>query len=105
MLERMNVFFLTKPRRLAALGDALVRADGFLLLTGLVGQVAATGVSTVKGLAGGAQVEVALSEVLPDYLSAWMPESALGYAVAILMLIAGLISARTGRVYERYLGN
>ena len=105
MLERLNDYFLTQPRRLVALGDALVGAGGFLLLAGLIGRVAATGVSTVKGLAGGAQVEGALPEVLPEYLSAWMPESALGYAVAILMLIAGLISARTGRVYERCLGN
>ena len=57
------------------------------------------------GLGGGIQAEGALSDVLPDYLSVWMPESALGFAVAMLLLIASLIAARAGRVYERYLGN
>lgn len=105
MLERLTDYFLTKPRSLVAPGAALVRAGGFLLVAGLVGQVAITGALAVKGLGGGAQAEVALSDVLPGYLHAWVPESALGYAVAILMPVAGLIAARTGRVYERYMGN
>lgn len=105
MLERLTDYFITEPRRLVALGAALVRAGGVLLVAGFVGQVATTGASAVKGLGGSARAEVALSEVLPGYLSIWMPESAFGYAVAILLLIAGLFAARTGRVYERYLGN
>lgn len=105
MLELLTNYFLAKPRRLVALEAALVRAGGFLLVAGLVGQVANIGASAVKRLGGGAQAEVALSDELPGYLHAWMPESALGYAVAILMLVAGLIAARTGRVYERYMGN
>lgn len=105
MLERLTVYFITEPRRLVSLGAALVRAGGFLLVAGLIGQVATTGVAAVKRLGGGAQVEVTLTEVLPGYLSAWMPESALGYTVAILMLIAGLIATRTGRAYECYLSN
>lgn len=105
MLERLTDYFTAKPRRLVTLGAGLVRAGGFLVVAGFVGRVATTGVSAVKGLGGGMQAEVALSDVLPGYLSVWMPESALGFAVAMLLLIAGLIAARTGRVYERYLGN
>ncbi|MFH7043530.1 hypothetical protein ABT392_14605 [Paucibacter sp. JuS9] len=105
MLERLTDYFITKPRRLVTLGAALVRSGGFLLVAGLVGQVATTGVSALKGLGGSARAEVALSDVLPGYLSVWMPERALGFAVAILLVIAGLIAARTGRVHERYLGN
>ncbi|MFC4623283.1 hypothetical protein ACFO3A_13835 [Comamonas nitrativorans] len=105
MLERLTDYFIAKPRRLVTLGAGLVRAGGFLVVAGLVGRVATTGASAVKGLGGGMQAEVALSDVLPGYLSVWMPESALGFAVAMLLLIAGLIAVRTGRVYERYLGN
>jgi hypothetical protein len=105
MLELLTDYFLAKPRRLLALGAALVRAGGLLLVAGLAGQVATTGASAVKRLGGGAQAEVALSDVLPGYLHVWMPKSALSYAVAILMLVAGLIAARTGRAYERYMGN
>ncbi|WP_349742942.1 hypothetical protein [Roseateles cavernae] len=104
MLERLTDYFISKPRRLVTLGAALVRAGGFLLVAGLVGQAATTAASAVNALGGAARAEVALSEVLPGYLSVWMPESAFGYAVAILLLIAGLFAARTGRVYERYLG-
>ena len=105
MPERLTAYFIAKPWRLVTLGAWLVRAGGFLVVAGLVGRVATTGASAVKGLGGGMQVEVALSEVLPGYLSVWMPESVMGFAVAMLLLIAGLIAARTGRVYERYLGN
>lgn len=105
MLERLTDYFISKPRRLVALGAALVHAGGVLLVAGLVGQVATAGASAVKGLDGAARAEVAPSDVLPGYLSVWMPESAFGFAVAMLLLIAGLIAARTERVYERYLGH
>jgi hypothetical protein len=104
MVERLIDFFLGEPRRLVALGAALVRAGGFLFVAGLVGQVATTAVSAAKGLAGAPRVDVALADVLPDYLSRWMPESALGFGLALLLVAAGLVAARTGRVYERYMG-
>lgn len=105
MLERLTDYFITKPRYLVTIGAGLVIAGGFLVIAGLVGRVATTGASAVKGLGGSMQAEVALSDVLPGYLSVWMPESAYGFAVAMLLLIAGLIASRTGRVYERYLSN
>lgn len=104
MLDRLLDYFLGEPRRLVALGAALVRIGGFLLVAGLVGQVATTAVSAVKGLAVAPRVEVPLADVLPGYLSSWMPESVLGFGLALLLLAAGLLAARTGRVYERYLG-
>ncbi len=97
-------YFLIEPRRLVALGAALVRVGGFLFVAGLVGQVATTAVSAVKGLAGTERVDVPLADVLPDYLSLWMPESALGFGLSLLLLATGLVVARTGRVYERFMG-
>ena len=105
MFARLSDYFITEPRRLVTLGAVLVRVGGFLLVAGLFGLAATTGVSVLKGLGGAARPEAALSDVLPGYLSVWMPESAFGYAVAILLLIAGWIAARTGRDYERFLGN
>ena len=136
MVDRLIDYFLSEPRRLVALGAALVRFAGLLLVAGLVGEVATTAVSAVKGLAGAARVDVPLADVLPNYLSVWMPESlptppaggpgahrettttnghfairdvlflmsALGFGLALLLLAAGLVAARTGRVYERYMG-
>jgi hypothetical protein len=104
MVDRLIDYFLSEPRRLVALGAALVRFGGFLFVAGLVGQVATTAVSVVKALGGATRVDVPLADVLPDYLSYWMPESALGFGVALLLLAAGLVATRTGRVYERYMG-
>ncbi len=104
MLDRLLDYFLGEPRRLVALGAALVRIGGFLLVAGLVGQVATTTVSAVKVLAGAPRVEVPLADVLPGYLSSWMPESALGFGLALFLVAGGLVAARTGRVYERFLG-
>lgn len=104
MLDRLIDYFLSEPRRLVTLGAALVRVGGLLFIAGLVGQMATTAVSAVKGLAGAARVDVSLADVLPDYLSLWMPESSIGFGVALLLVAAGLVAARTGRVYERHLG-
>lgn len=104
MVDRLIDYFLNEPRRLVTLGAALVRVGGFLFIAGLVGQVASTAVSAVKGLGGAPHADGPLADVLPDYLSFWMPESALGFGLALLLLAAGLVAARTGRVYERYMG-
>jgi len=72
---------------------------------GLIGQVATTAVSAVKGLAGGPPPEVLLSDVFPEYLSVWMPESIPSFGFALLLVAGGLWAARTGRTYQRYLGH
>ena len=104
MLDRLIDFFLTDPGRLRSLGSALARVGGVLLVAGLVGRVATTAVSAVHGLAGARSVEANLGDVLPEYFSFWVPESALGFGLALLMLALGLWAARTGRTYERHLG-
>ena len=104
MLERLLNFFLAEPHRLTILGAALARAGGFFLIAGLVGQVATTAASTVQGLAHIRPATASLSDVLPEYLSTWMPESALGFSLVALMLALGLWTVRVGRAYERQLG-
>lgn len=103
MLDKLIDYFLSEPRRLVTLGVAMARAGGFLLVAGLLGQVATTAVSAVRGLATHARPDVALAEVLPDYLSWWMPEGLRGFAMAMLLLLTGLIAIRTARVYQRLL--
>lgn len=105
MLERFVDFFLTEPRRLVSLGTMLVRLGGALFIAGLIGHVATTGVSVVKGLAGGPRTDVLLADVLPGYVSTWVPETVAGFGLALLLLVAGLWAARIGRTYQRYLGH
>lgn len=104
MLDRLIDFVLENPRRLTSLGAVLGRAGGFLLIAGLVGRAATTAASAMDGLAGAHRSEVRLGDVLPGYLDLWVPETALGFGLAALMLVLGLWAARTGRAYERHLG-
>jgi hypothetical protein len=104
MFERLVDFFLTEPRRLILLGALLVRTGGALVIAGLVGQAATTAVSAVKGLAGGPLPDVLLADVLPGYLSVWMPESIPSFAFALFLVVSGVWAARTGRTYQRCLG-
>ncbi|MCA2967268.1 MAG: hypothetical protein INH43_01985 [Acidobacteriaceae bacterium] len=104
MYERLVDFFLTEPRRLILLGALLVRTGGALVIAGLVGQVATTAVSAVKGLAGGLRPNILLADVLPGYLSVWMPESIPSFSFGMLLVASGVWADRTGRTYQRCLG-
>lgn len=103
MLDRLIDYFLSEPRRLVGLGVAMVNVGGFLCVAGIAGQVATTAVSVARGMGTHVRTEVALAEVLPDCLSWWMPEGAIGFGFAVLALVTGLVAVRTGRVYERFM--
>ncbi len=104
MLERLIDYYLAEPGRLTSLGTALARVGAFLLVAGLVGEVATTAASAVKGLAGAHHLHVTVGDVLPGYLSVWMPEGIFGFGMALLILTTGLWATRAGRIYEREVG-
>lgn len=101
MLDRLQEHFLGEPRRLISLGVALTRAGGFLLVAGLAGSAATTAVSVARGMATHVRPEVPLADLLPIYLSWWMPESAFGFCAALFLFACGVIAARAGRAYQR----
>ena len=103
MFDRLIDYFLNEPRRLVDLGAAMVKVGGFLCIAGIAGQVVTTGVSAARSIGTHVRVEVALAEVLPDFLSWWMPEGVIGFAFAVLVLVTGLVAVRTGRVYQRFM--
>jgi hypothetical protein len=101
MLDRLQEHFLGEPRRLISLGVTLARAGGFLLVAGLAGSAATTAVSVARGMATHVRPEVPLGDLLPIYLSWWMPESAFGFCAALFLIACGVIAARAGRAYQR----
>jgi hypothetical protein len=103
MVDQLLTYFLAQPRRLVALGRALVSAGGFLLLLGVVAHAATASVGVVRGMAGQTPAEVTLAAVLPSLPTWWVPEGPAGFALASACVVAGLIAARTGSVYERLL--
>lgn len=104
MLERLLHFFLSEPRRLTSLGEALIRTGGFLLIAGLIGRVATTATSAVHSLSGIQRTGASLGDLLPEYLSFWIPEGTLGFSLAAFVIAFGLWTVRFGRVCERHLG-
>jgi hypothetical protein len=104
MLERVQDYYMSEPRRLVSLGAALVRLGGFLLVAGLAGRMATIAMATAHGLAGGGRTDIGLANVLPAFLSWWMPESVIGFGLSLLLVASGLVAARTGRLYQRAMG-
>lgn len=103
MLEHLLDYFLTRPKRLIALGRGLTRFGGFLVVLGVIAHAATKSLSMVRGVAGGYQTVPTLADLLPVLPTWWVPESAVGFASVALLILAGVVALRTGRVYERAL--
>lgn len=103
MLEHLVDYFLTRPKRLVALGQMLARTGGFLAVLGVIAHAATKSLSVVRGMTGGDQTDPTLADLLPGLPTWWVPESAIGFGLAALLFLAGVVELRTGRMYERVL--
>lgn len=103
MLEHLMDYFLTRPKRLVALGQVLTRFGGFLVVLGAIAHAATKSLSVVRGMAGVHQTDPTLADLLPAVPTWWIPESALGFGLVALLLLAGVVALHTGRMYERLL--
>lgn len=103
MLEHLVDYLLTRPKLLMALGQMSIRSGAFLVLLGVIAPAATNSLSVVRGMAGAQQSAQTLANLLPAVPTWWVPESAVGFGLAALLLLAGVVSLRTGRLYERVL--
>lgn len=103
MLEHLVDYFLTRPKRLVALGQVLTRFGGFLVVLGVIAHAATKSLSVVRGMAGVRQTDTTLADLLSAVPTWWVPESAVGFGLAALLLLAGLVALHTGHMYERVL--
>lgn len=103
MLEHLVDYFLTRPKRLVALGQVLIRSGGFLVVLGVIAHAATNSLSVVRGMADGRQSAPTLADLLPAVPTWWVPESAVGFGLVALLLLAGVVALRTGRMCERVL--
>ena len=104
MFEEVVDYFLTQPRRLVALGRALLNLGGLLAVSAAVAHAATTAASIVRGVGGGDRSSVMVAELIPGLPTWWVPESAPGLCIAALIAFGGIAALRTGRMYERLLG-
>lgn len=96
MFEKILDVFLEKPKRLVTLGELLITLGYWLGIAGLVGKVATTAVGTLTGMVSRSANAGTLAEIYPSLPTAWVPESALGFAFAVLILLVGLWLKHTG---------
>lgn len=103
MFEKMLNSFLENPKRLVALGGFLITLGYWLGIAGLIGKMATTAVGAITNMANSGANVGTLAKIYPSLPTAWVPESAIGFVLTVLILSLGLWLKHTGRQFERYL--
>ena len=104
-MDRILDLFLTQPRRLVALGNGLFSASGFVLIIGLMGRVATSGVAAIKQIgsakAAASALAPSLAGLYPGLWTWWVPETAWGAMPYLVLACVGVWAALVGRKIER----
>ena len=103
MMGRILVLLLSEPARLVSLGHAFIRTGGFLLVTGIVGWAATAIISAVTGMATRARPKVALADVMAGLPTWWVPETPMGFGLALCCAAVGFWVLHVGQAYHRAL--
>ena len=96
MYEKILDYFITEPGRLVGAGRFAARTGMMLLLIGLCGQVATTGVAVLSSRVSGAMQEATLAHVYPGLPTWWVPETAFGLILCLFLTACGIAAAQTG---------
>jgi len=104
MYEMLIEFFIARPGRLSALGRALFQVSAVILLFGLCGRIATTGISAIRGIGGIAPPDTALAVLYPSLPTWWVPENFLGYFACVLTAVLGLMLVNMGKTIDRAIG-
>lgn len=104
MYEMLIEFFVARPGRLSALGRLLFQLSAMILLVGLCGRIATTGISTIQTMAGAIPRDTSLAVLYPSVPTWWVPESFLGYFACVLTAVLGLTMAQMSKAIDRAIG-
>ncbi len=104
MLERLYEFFLTKPVRILVFGKAVLSCGFALLIAGMFGGIT-TSVNSIKSVGGRQVANATLAEAYPAFPTWWIPETALGYIIAVLLICSGVAICVSGKRLIRVLGD
>lgn len=78
------------PKRATAIGKALFLAGGVLVLAALFGRIGLVAVNGERAQAGLSTLHT-LAEAYPQYPTWFVPEGPVGFAVAALLVLAGMV--------------
>ena len=73
------------------------------MVAGAIAHAATTGLSVARRVTSAAQPDFTLAVALPGIPTWWVPESAWGLGLAVLVAPVGVATLRMGRMYERLL--
>ncbi|MCD6734911.1 MAG: hypothetical protein LT103_15105 [Burkholderiaceae bacterium] len=104
MYEMLIAFFVARPGRLSALGRTLFQLSTMILLVGLCGRIATTGVSAIQGMAGVMPRHPSLAALYPSLPTWWVPESSLGFVACALTAVLGLTLVQMGKAIDGAIG-
>lgn len=96
MLERLWDYFLDDPKRLIMAGRATHTSGWLLLMAGLLGVMLLAATNGVKSL-GGQTVALGLADLYPALPTWWVPESFLGFLLAVILAGGGIYFEYIGR--------
>lgn len=103
MYGQLLEFFLTRPSRIIALGSALTRCAGFVVVAGLAARLVTLDASAL--VRSGVSQHGELAQVLPTLPTWWVPESVFGFGLAGLGIVCGLYLCVVGKRLRAMLGD
>lgn len=104
MYEMFFEIFIARPGRLTALGRALFQLSAMILLVGLGGRIATTGISAIERMSGAMSHDTSLAVLYPSLPTWWVPESIAGYFACVLTALLGLMLGQMGKAIDRAIG-
>ena len=101
-MDEILGYFIEEPRRLISIGRAAFTAGMLVVVIGLIGLVARTGVSAIHILGKAPAVAApSLAQLYPELWTWWVPETLIGAVQALVLTVGGIWLALTGRKFER----
>lgn len=102
LLDSLRYHLLRKPLMAIAAGRFISYLAFYLCLAGLFSKVAVQAVSVVHAMVPQTPgAEASISDVLPRIPTWWIPESAMGFVLLIVMGLMGMWLALTGKRLKR----
>lgn len=99
-----HVYF--KPARMRTLGWLLFHTGRLLFLVGLLGRVLLAvqeGAWRLSHAGTGSSGSLGLDVFFPDWPTWWVPEGLLGFGIAGVLVVIGLMRLSTARQLSKYL--
>lgn len=98
-------FFVLHPRRLVAVGKALVFSSSAVMLLGVYGNMYIGVMGELGRLSHHARTQSTLATLLPNLPTWWIPETFIGFVLTVGFAGVGVVIAQEGKALEQFIAN